>query len=471
MPPFRISSAKIKYLLQNGAYEFKTEYVRAVGGTTWHWTGITPRFLPIDFEIATRYGVGRDWPIRYADLEPYYLRAEGELGVSGDSEDDHGSPRSGPYPMPPLPMPYSDKVIARRLAPLGIGVRVLPAARGIQEYDGRPACCGNNNCSPICPIGAQYCASVHVDKAERAGARLRTNAVAFDIETGADRRITAVRYKDPAGQAHRVEGRYAVVACHGIETPKLLLMSRSHNAPNGIGNSSDQVGRNLMSHPQVGVRFLMPEPLYAGRGPTIVSELVYARDGEFRQDWAAAKVMIVNLLDVHGVAVSVIERDQDWRRVDQRLRDYAIHAGYLMAELEPLPEPSNRVRLSPNELDALGLPKPVAEFALSEYVKLGERRLQRFFAKLMNYLGARQVISVELDELWSNHIVGTTIMGGDPRNSVVDRDCRSHGHPNLFIAGSSVFSSSSTANPTLTIAALSLRLAHHLKRQMVKDGQ
>ena len=117
------------YLDQLGPVPYRAFYVRAVGGSTWHWTGITPRFLPQDFELRSRYGVGRDWPFSYAALEPYYARAEIELGVAGDSDDDHGSPRSARYPMLALPMPYGDQVCRRRAIAQPMPVGPPAAAR------------------------------------------------------------------------------------------------------------------------------------------------------------------------------------------------------------------------------------------------------------------------------------------------------------------------------------------------------
>lgn len=454
------------YLDQLGPMRYTALYVRAVGGTTWHWTGITPRFLPQDFEIRSRYGVGRDWPIGYRDIEPYYTQSEAELGVSGDSDDDHGSPRSGRYPMAALPMPYADQVCRRRLAPHGIAVKILPAARNSVAYAGRPACCGAGNCSPICPIGASYSADVHIARAQKAGAQLITNAVAHALDVRADGHIDAVRWQDPSGQGHRIAGRFVVLACNGIETPRLMLMSRSERTPDGVGNGTGQVGRYLMDHPGLVIGYRMPEPIYRGRGPQIASVIAAHRDGHFRTRRAAAKYDLVNVLNPTGVSVNVIERDRDWTRIERALRLDSAYGGAIVAEFEQLADQGNRVALSQTRRDPLGLPVPAITYTLDQYLKEGFRASTAYLERVIALMGAQRLEAYDIGHQGSQHLMGTTIMGTDPRDSVVDADCRCHQHPNLLVAGSSVFASSGTANPTLTIAALSLRLADWLKNAL-----
>ncbi len=190
--------------------------------------------------------------------------------------------------MPALPLSWNDQRFHDVLTADGFKVVSEPVARNSRPYDERPSCCGNNNCMPICPIAAMYSGIIHVDKAERAGARLLANAVVYKIEVGAANRIVAVHYKDPSGVSHRISGRYFVLAANGIETPKLLLMSTDHRAE-GVANSSGQVGRNLMDHPGTGVTFLANEDLWAGRGPMEMTSVVNLRDGAFRSEYAGKK--------------------------------------------------------------------------------------------------------------------------------------------------------------------------------------
>ncbi|MDD2721895.1 MAG: GMC family oxidoreductase [Gallionella sp.] len=448
------------YFGKDSTPDYRPSYLKLVGGTTWHWTGMTPRFLPVDFELHSRYGIGMDWPIDYAALEPYYLKAENALGVSGDSDDDHGSPRSGRYPMLPIPMSYSDSVVAERMEKLGIQVKSFPAARNSQTYNKRAQCRGNNTCSPLCPNGAQYSADTDVDNALRLGARLIEQATVYRLECGTDNRIVAARYKLPDGSDHRVTATRFVVACNTIESPRLLLMSACEQAPQGVANSSGQVGRNLMDHVIFFNTFRMDVPLYGGRGPQSVSGLMTGRDGAFRSQYAAAKLFLSNDINVHGKVLKIIEDQQAWSDVHNLLRNDVIHHGCIGGELETLPSSRNRVVLDQDRLDPLGLPLPHLEYQLDNYVHDGLTQWTGFVKELIEKMGAKQTSSDILHS--SHHQCGTLRMGNDPKTSVVDRNCRTHDHANLYVMGSSVFPAIGTANPTLTVAALSLRLAEHL---------
>lgn len=450
------------YFGKDSAPDYRPSYLKLVGGTTWHWTGMTPRFLPTDFELSSRYGVGADWPIGYADLEPYYLKAEHALGVSGDSADDHGSPRSGAYPMPPIPMPYSDRMVAERLAKHGVSVKPFPAARNSRPYHDRPQCCGNNTCTPICPIGAQYSANTDVDNAVREGARLIEQATVCRFELDAEKHIVAAHYKMPDGSSHRIAAKRFVVACNSIETPRLLLMSACEQAPDGIANSSGQVGRNLMDHLIFFNTFRMNMPIYGGRGPQSVSGVMTGRDGEFRRRHAAVKLFLSNDLNVQEKALQAIEKQEQWSNVVDTLKQAAIHQGCIGGELEPLPSEQNRITLDKERLDPLGLPLPQVTYRIGDYVNDGLGVWKKFVGDLIGKMGAEPVsFSVAHS---SHHPSGTARMGIDRTKSVVDANCRSHDHPNLYVLGASVFPTMGTANPTLTVAALSLRLAEHLAK-------
>jgi len=128
---------------QSGPDVFKSTYLKAVGGTSWHWLGTCVRYVPNDFRMNTRFGRAVDWPIGYDELEPHYVEAEHELGVAGDSDEDLGSPRSAPFPMPPIPRTWLDRVYERALAGTSYQVRMTPQARNSIAWHGRPACCGS----------------------------------------------------------------------------------------------------------------------------------------------------------------------------------------------------------------------------------------------------------------------------------------------------------------------------------------
>ena len=444
------------YLIDRGETPYQPQYLRLVGGTTWHWAGAAWRLLPADFRIRTLYGVGRDWPFPYETLEPWYGQAEAELGVAGP-DIDLGSPRSTPYPMDALPLSWMDRRVAEVLGAQSLRVVPEPMARNSRPYDARPACCGNNNCMPICPIGALYHAATHVDKAVRAGATLIAQAVAYRIEANDRGEIAAIHCKDPNGVSTRVTGRRFVIAANGIETPKLLLMSASERFPMGIANGSDQVGRNLMDHPGTTVSFLANEALWPGRGPVEMSSIVDFRDGPFRAQQSARKLHVSNAAPTLSVTSGLLAKGLTGGELDRQIRERCARRLAFGSFHEQLPSAANRVTLSAQK-DALGLPRPEIAYAVDDYVRRSAADTRAQFARIAGIFEGEEI---EYDDSLfpANHIMGTTIMGRDAHDSVVDADCRAHEHPNLFIAGSAVMPAGGSVNCTLTIAALSLRLA------------
>jgi glucose dehydrogenase len=468
------------YVVPEGLRHFKSNYVRRVGGSTWHFLGNTPRFLPADFQLKSRYGVGADWPLSYDDLEPFYADAEDELGVSGDHalwNDPQLGVRSRPFPMSEIWESYSDRVVKRRLAGLKVDdvpvvLRTTPQARNSRPYDNRPACAGNSSCVPICPIQAKYDATVHVKKALAEGALLRPESVVERIELdNTSPTVSRVHYRSWDGEHHSVRGRVVVLAAHAIESPRILLLS-------GLANGSDQVGRNLMDHLQGAIAALAPEPLYQFRGPPTTSGIDAFRDGRFRDKGGAFRLSLGNdgwgrsegieagltdMIDaerLHGLAL----RDAVEQRYTRRVR--------LSYSTEMLPNPENRVQLATDAApDGLGLPRPQISFVIDDYSRNAFQRAQRVCRQIFEALGSdADTIHLAMkpdkgeeglpDEelfLGAGHISGTCRMGNDTASSVVDPFCRSHEHPNLFILGSSVFPSEGTANPTLTAVAVTLR--------------
>lgn len=460
---------------------FKASYNRLVGGSTWVWRGNTPRFVPNDFKLHTKYGMGRDWPLDYNELEPWYCEAERELGVSGNHDEYNGlfgARRSQPFPMPGIPLSYSDQRVKVRIEGQkvrGATVRVLttPQARNSVPYDNRQACEGHNNCIPLCPIDAKYDATVHLRRALANKVELRTRAVVTRLESGKDRRVKTVRYLDWTDGAHprerTVQGEVVVLAAHAIETPKILLMSN-------LANSSDQVGRNLMDHIQFEVIASFPEPLYPFRGPQSITSIESFRDGDFRRIRSAFRMTIGN--DGWGRAGSPAVV------IDELLREGKYGAGLpdeianriqrmirLSFSNEMLPHKANRIDLS-DKKDSLGIPRPRFSFDIGDYSRNGLRESVETGKELFRVMRAtvkeRPLVDASGYVNWNTaaHIMGTTVMGNDPKDSVVDPFGRAHDVPNLWIVGSSVFPTSGTANSTLTIAALSLRTAQAIHREL-----
>lgn len=463
--PWAHHSYDEQYIENSGSFDFRPGMLKLVGGTTWHWASACWRYLPNDMKLKSLYGVGRDWPIEYSDLEPYYQKAEEALGVCGSDSDDqsgqggsHFPPRSKPYPMEPEGETYLFQRLKRRLGPAGFHFIHEPNGRATRPYDGRPACSGNNNCMPVCPIGAMYSGDKHAQHAEDAGARLLTDATAWKLETGPHGKIVAVHVRSSKGIDTRLTAKYFIVAAHGLETPKLLLLS-------DVANSSDQVGRNLMDHTGMGLQFLADEPLWPGRGAVQQGGIFNYRDGEFRKDHAAIKHTTSNQVPNRAVTERLIAQGLTGKALDEQIRHQAARWVDISTVFEMLPHATNTVRPSATRRDALGIPMLTVHYEVDDYVKAGKSVVEADYRRFVSLMGGEVVND---NTGWQNrdHLMGTVIMGSNPRDSVVNHECRSWDHSNLFLATTGVIPASGVVNPTLTGVALSIRLAEIIAREI-----
>lgn len=446
---------------------YKQGYVKAVGGTTWHWAASCWRHLPVDFRMASTYGVGRDWPISYDDLEPYYVRAEEAMGVAGPHDPALQSPpqRSRPYLADSIPWGHGDEVVASVVNPHGYKLVPIPQARMVQPWQGRPACCGNNNCQPICPIGAMYNAVHTVEAAERKGARVLSDAVVYRIDTDANNRVTGVHWYDRDKISHRAQGKTFVLACNALENARLLLMAANAQNPRGIANSSDQVGRNMMDHSGFHCTFLADRPIWLGRGPAQSSCMVGPRDGAFRSEYSANKIILNNISRIAPATDQALKMGLVGDALDAEIRRRAAFGVDLSISLEPLPDPENRLTLSPTRRDGLGLPCPDIRYEVGTYARKGYDKACEQLRHIGSLFNAEEfAITTTLNA--NNHMMGSTIMGADRRNSVVDGDCRAHDHANLWLPGGGAMPSASVVNSTLSMAALGLKAADAIARTL-----
>ena len=485
---------------------FKSFYERLVGGSMWHWQAIYVRMLPSDFKMKQRYGLGVDWPLSYDDIEPWYVEAEYEMGVAGSDKESRdyyqrqfGAYRSKRYPMPALVPSYLDNEIAEAIndtrmpdfLPHPLKVNTVPHAINSATYDNRPACDGHTSCVPLCPIKARYEAIGHVEKALSAGATLRTQAVVTKLELDDNNKVVKrVWYRRWDGSVDHVSGRIVVLAANGIENPRLLLLSNA-------ANSSGLVGCYLMDHPIKQSFGLARKPLFPFRGPQTTSDIAAFRDGPFRRTMAGFKTSIkndgwsstsANTSAPRGNAIPtphpnnpnsagtlldfVANQKLAGTELRNKLHDHASRQITLNSACEQLPIKENRVTLANGQNDTFGIPRPQINYRLYDdknYVRNSFQAILKLHGWVFDRLGvtAQDRFMQEDPTVWSGsgHIMGTTVMGSDPKTSVVDRECRSHDIPNLFVLGSSVFPTSSNANPTSTVAALALRAADTIKRR------
>jgi choline dehydrogenase-like flavoprotein len=460
------------FYVQAGPDQFVGSYTRILGGTTWHWTGFADRLRPADFRMRSTYGVAEDWPISYADLEDYYEQVEHMWGVAGSPDYDWGAPRKTPYPQPPIPSTYMDQQVDKVLAPLGLSANIFSHARNSVPFDGRPPCCGNNTCVPICPIQAKYDGSVHVLKAERLGARILVEALATRIEIDGGGAVAGIRFRRPDGTESMARGKTYIVAAHAIETPRLLLNSRSDRLPNGVANSSGAVGRYLLSQLNQDNWGLTKEPVYPYRGPQQTSGLVQFRDGAFRRFRAAVGTSFMNdgwsgnTDAVHLARELAGQGVRGWRMISE-LREQVSRHLRLNSSAETLPDRDNRIDLDDQKLDSAGIPRPRIHFRVDDYTKAGLAHALSYTERIFAAMGATGVKS-NTPYLSSAIICGTTRMGNDPKTSVVDKNLRSHDHTNLFIVGPSTHVTAPVNAPTLTVGANALRVADRILAELGK---
>lgn len=447
--------------------KYETSFIRTVGGTTWHWGGAAWRYMPDDFKMKSKFGVGRDWSINYSDIEPYYVRAEREMGVSGTEIENLSQWRSTPFPLPAVPLSYMDEYIKEHIASIGLSLDPEPAARNTLTYDGRPSCCGSNNCIPICPVGAQYSASHTLDKALKKGCNLIENAVVYQLVDSKSGLIQEAKYLTPDGKKHSVKGRYFILAANAVETAKILLMSKTTNSPNGIANSSNLVGKHLMDHPTIHATFDLAEAVFSGRGPVGITAITDYMEGPFRSKFAAKKIAIGNGNFTEIIAKELINEFQLGKVFEDKLKFQSVRRIGSHTQHEQLPDENNKVVLSKTKFDDLGLPYPEVHWDIDDYVIESAKHSAEVYKKIGNAIGSVNT-KISFNLASNAHMLGTTIMGNNEKTSVVNSDCITHDHPNLFIAGGAVFASSSSVNPTLTVAALSIRIADKLK-SLVKD--
>ncbi|MBE2293903.1 MAG: GMC family oxidoreductase [Phycisphaerales bacterium] len=441
--------------------------VRAVGGTSRHWTGITWRFLPEDFKLQSTHGVGRDWPIGYDDLEPFYTEAEYFIGVSGmDSDDQSGKHaglayphRSKPYPMSPEAKPYSVQRLQMRLAPMGMRIIHAPCARASRNYDGRPACIGNNLCQqPECPIGAKFSGEMAVEKARAAGVKLRSEVVVDTLKKDGSGKITSLSYQTRDGVRQTLKAKTYVIAGHALETPKLLLM-------NELANRSGQLGRNLMVHPGFASFFEVDEPLWQGRGQYNHAIMVNWRSGDHRKESAAFTMSPWNVNKTADLTNILLQSKLIGSKLDAAIPEAVGRTVMMLSILEDLANPDNGVSLNPNWKDALGLPGLHFKYRVADYTKACLPNIFNDSANIAQAMGVKKAPMLEYF-ITHGHLMGTVMMGDDPSNSVVDRNLRCHDHENLFLVTTGVYPSSTAVNPTLTGYALAFRAGHYIAAEV-----
>jgi choline dehydrogenase-like flavoprotein len=489
---------------------------KAVGGAFQHADGRCPRFQTVDFRMRSTIealigstpglavpGFGADagsanfadWPLSYAELEPFYVEAEQLYGVQGADDNPFASWRSAPYPMPPgVPM-YTSLVLAEgaqatMLEGEPLHPHAFPGAVNSRPYDGRPPCVDCGFCAGFgCPNGAKGSpALTALRKALLSGrCQVRFNAQVLALQNDGGH-VAAALYRDRDGYLYRAQADAFVLAASPIESARLCWLSPTP-AGGVLGNSSDQVGRNLMFHLQTLVNGFLPQRVHGQRGRAVTHGLSDFRGVEmggdtFRvvDDGAGGKRIhpggIVELSSSQGLSITEdgfvmafsLPRGQGRRMgigLKNALRDGALtqHLIALVMQAEDAPQLGNRVDLDPVARDVFGSPVPRITYRQHPYEIEARKYYVPVMREVLTHAGAERVFLAPCDTLLgdpptSRHVMGTLRMGPDPATSVVGPDGRFHDVDNLYACDGSVFPTSSGNNPTLTIIAMALRIAH-----------
>ncbi len=433
------------------SYDLNRARVKAVGGSTLHWGGKAQRLFNSDFNMFSLYGYGADWPISYEELEPFYGLAEAEIGVSG-SVNVSDPYRSSPYPMKGFPHSHDDKGWYNTADKLGIDLDTVSQAINSVKYKNRSQCLTYSACN-LCPSGARYSADIHVAEAIDSGnCTLVTETVARRIRMKDNGDVDHILVtNNNSGKDHRIIAKNYIIAAHAIESARLLLLSQ-------IGNESGQLGRNLMEHWYASVVGLSNQPTFPNRIGFATMECSNYYDGEERFKRGAIKIEFSNSSNplYNGW----------WKKLyGDELKSYMCSVANktieVAAEVEHAPNPLSRVTLSQSKVDMFGDPSPHINFHLSDFDKQTHERAYQLIETLMEARGLTKITRTS-NFVSASHHMGTCRMSDDPSLGVVNKNCKLHGSNNLYVCGSSVFASGGARQPTLTIAALSIRLAQML---------
>jgi len=487
---------------------------RMLGGRTNHWGRISLRDGPYDFKPQTRDGLGRDWPIAYEDVAPYYDKVELLIGVYGSNEGLENTPDSPPGCLLPPPKPLvSDLLVAQRAKRLGIPV--IPGHRAVltqpldyrrvparlhpgnataqkilaEDMRNRSACLWATPCGRGCSIRANYqSTTVHLPPALKSGnLDIRTDAMVYEVTVGRGGRANGVSFVDRTnGKQSHVSARVVILAASACESVRILLNSKNARFPNGLANSSGKVGRYLMD--TVGSSVSGQIPLLESLPPLNED----AADGQqmyvpwwLYQDQLAGKLKFARGYHIEfgggkrmpgygtGAGLEWLTGGSYGAKFKQDVRRYYGSFVYFSGRGEMIPNDQSYCEIDPKVKDKWGIPVLRFHWAWSEHELRQAAHMQRTFADIIDAMGGRTHGAVQSDGAKAIapggsiiHEVGGTIMGSDAKTSVTNPWCQTWDVDNLFVTDGGVFASNADKNPTLTIMALAWRAADHVLARM-----
>ncbi len=432
--------------------------VKAVGGSTVHWAGASLRFQEHEYAARTHYGEVKganliDWPITLKEMAPYYARAEDKMGVTGTNN------------IPRLPGNNNYKVLAAGAKKMGYTkFHTGNMAINSQPRDGRGSCQQIGFCFQGCKSGAKWSTLyTEIPKGEKTGhLEVRSDAQALKIEHNAKGKVTGVLYGDSKGNRYFQKARVVCVAGNSIESPRLLLNSATTMFPNGLANSSGQVGKNYMRHMTGSVYAIYENPVHMFRGTTMAGIVQDESRHDPSRGFVGGYEMETLSLGVPFLA-AFLDPGTWGRDFSNAMDAYDNMAGMWLVG-EDMPQESNCVTLHGSEKDQFGLPIPNVQFSDHENDLAMRNHGFKQAKALYESIGAKRVIYTP--PYPSTHNLGTNRMSAKARDGVVNKWGQTHDISNLFVSDGSQFTSGAAENPTLTIVSLAIRQAEFIARSM-----
>ena len=460
-------------LASEGVYQ---NNAACVGGGTLSYGAQAWRYLPQDFRMRSTYGAPEgssleDWPISYDDLEPFYEKAEYEIGVSGDYS---GTPFCGPrkrgLPMPPLPPNREFGILEPAAKRLGLHPFHLPMARNSVPYNGRGPCMRCRWCCGFaCEVDAKNGSQNTVLPVALAtgNCELRTECMVTQITTDERGRATGVSYLDANSRRQEQPADVVVVSCCAVESARLLLNSKTRLFPNGLGNRFDQVGRNLQGHHYTGAIGYFDFETYDDLGPgasIAITDYNHGTPGLMGGGMLANEFI---RLPIHMVD-RLPEGTLRWGAAHkQAMRQWHKRSIVIMGPTQQIPSASARVTVDAGVRDRYGMPVARIEGNVHPHTfEIGAVQAKRAEAWLKEAGAIQTSLTAYTPTLVSagQHQAGTCRMGSDPKISVVDKNCQVHDIDNLFVIDSSVHVTNGGFNPALTIMAVAYLASDALVR-------
>ncbi|MCC6589734.1 MAG: GMC family oxidoreductase [Bryobacterales bacterium] len=447
-----------------------------VGGGTLTYGAMAWRFHPKDFAMRSSYGAPpgstlEDWPLTYDDLEPFYEKAEWEIGVSGDdSNNPHKGPRRRPLPMPPVGASKEYTILKAAAERLKLHPFDIPMLRNSVPYNGRAGCMRCRWCVGfICEVNAKNGTQNTVIPTALAGGNcnLRTNCTARQITLDARGQATGVEYFDERGRLQHQPADLVVVSACAIESARLLLNSKHRLHPNGLGNRYDWVGRNLQGHSYSGAIGYFPEPMYDDLGPgagIAISDYNHGNPGLVGGAMLCNEFIRLPIQFLSFLPPGIPKWGQPHK---DAMRRYYTHTVAVQGPTQEIPVFDARIQLDPKVTDKFGIPVARMSGAKHPHTLEVAMKMCGKAAAWLREAGAAETWFKTAGKGLSGgqHQAGTCRMGNDPKTSVVTRNCQIHDTSNVFVVDGSVHVTNGGFNPVLTIMAIAYHASAYIARE------